>query len=259
MENALKPPGKIDFDDCNLALTWKRWKEEFNLYMALTMREKPDDYKVKLLYYLIGEKGREICETLCVGSTKDNLSVEEVIAALDAFCDPKKNETIERYHFFTRSQGQDESLDKYLTELRTLVATCNFGVITDSLIRDRIVCGTCDPHLRERLLRETDLSLEKCIQIGRAAELSRQRAKVINVQGPVAVHAVTQKERPRGRGDPTEGQSIIQCRYCGRTHERKKEKCPAYGQKCKSCGNKNIQKCRDQQEKQSPGNGKCVS
>lgn len=91
MENAQKPLEKIDFDDCNLALTWKRWKEEFNLYMALTMREKPDDYKVKLLYYLIGEKGREICETLCVGSTKDNLSVEEVIAGLDAFCDPKKN------------------------------------------------------------------------------------------------------------------------------------------------------------------------
>lgn len=102
------------------------------------------------------------------------------------------------------------------------------------------MCVARDPHLRDRLLRETDLSLEKCIQIGRAAELSRQRAKVINVQGPVAVHAVTQKEKPRGRGDSTEEQSIIQCRYCGRTHERKKEKCPAYGQKCKSCG----QKCK---------------
>ena len=76
--------------------------------MALTMREEPDDYKVKLLY-LIGVKGREICETLCVGSTK-----EEVIAALDAFSDPKKNDTIERYNFFMQSQGQDECLFIYL-------------------------------------------------------------------------------------------------------------------------------------------------
>ena len=117
--------------------------------------------------------------------------------------------------------------------------------------------------LRECLLRETDLSLQKCIQIGRAAELSRQRAKVINVQGPVAVHVVTQKERLRGRGDPTEGQSIIQCRYCGWTRE-KKGKMPCIWTKMQILWKKqsllySLQKCRDQQEKQSPGNGKCVS
>jgi len=86
------------------------------LYMDLTMEEKEETVKVKLLYYLIGEKGREICETLGVGSTRDNLFVEEVLTALTAFCDPKKNETMERYNFFTRCQGQDESFDKYLTE-----------------------------------------------------------------------------------------------------------------------------------------------
>lgn len=179
------------------------------------MGGKSDDYKVKLLYYLIGEKGREICETLGVGSSANYLFVDEVITTLDGFCDPKKNETIERYNFFTRSQSQDESLDKYLTELRTLAATCNFGVITDSLIRDRIVCGTWDSHLRESLLRETDLSLDKCVQIGRAAELSRQRVKVIEVQSSATIHTVTRKEKHRERGHPLEELSIIRCRHCG--------------------------------------------
>lgn len=77
---------------------------------------------------------------LAVG--RDNLFVEEVLTAFTAFCDPKTNETMEIDNFFTRHQGQDESCDKYLTELRTLTITCNFGNITDSLIRNRIVCGT---------------------------------------------------------------------------------------------------------------------
>lgn len=77
----MKPPGKIDFDEGNLALIWKRWREEFTLYMDLTMENKEETFKVKLLYYLIGEKGREICETLGVGSARENLFVEEVLAA----------------------------------------------------------------------------------------------------------------------------------------------------------------------------------
>lgn len=40
MERALKPPGKIDFDDCNLAIAWKRWKEELNVYVNLIMLDQ---------------------------------------------------------------------------------------------------------------------------------------------------------------------------------------------------------------------------
>lgn len=210
------------------------------MYVDLTMKDKTDEYKLKLLHYLIGEKGREVCQTLGVGTNVEGLLIEEVITKLDGFCDPKKNETVERHNFFTRNQGQEESLDKHVTELRTLAATCNFGVITDSLRRDRIVCGTWDSHLRERLFRESDLSLEKCLQIGRAAELSRQRAKVIESQTSSAtIHAMATKEKYREKRDTSSEWSIIQCRYCGRKHEKRKEKCPAFEQKCKSCGKNN--------------------
>lgn len=105
MESALKPPGKIDFDDVNLALALKRWKEELTLYLDLDMDDKEETFKVKLLYDLIGEKGREICETPGVGCTKSNPTLDEVLEALTTFCDPKKNERVERYNFFTRSQA----------------------------------------------------------------------------------------------------------------------------------------------------------
>ncbi len=50
-------------------------------------------------------------------------------------------------------------IDKYVTDLKVLADTCNFGSARDSLIRDRIVCGILNSQVREHLLRESDLTL----------------------------------------------------------------------------------------------------
>ena len=55
-------------------------------------------------------------------------------------CNPKKNVTVERYKFITRIQ-EGESIEKFVTDLKLLAATCNFGMLHDSLIRYRIIRG----------------------------------------------------------------------------------------------------------------------
>ncbi|KAM9809443.1 uncharacterized protein ACBT44_012686 [Syngnathus typhle] len=60
----LKPPGTLAVDSTNLAKLWRCWKEEFELYMDLTMPTADETTKVKLFSYLIGEKGRELWTTL---------------------------------------------------------------------------------------------------------------------------------------------------------------------------------------------------
>lgn len=42
---------------------------------------------------------------------------------------------------------------------------CEFGELTDSLMKDKLVCGITDNGLCERLLREQDLNLEKAINV----------------------------------------------------------------------------------------------
>ena len=44
---------------------------------------------------------------------------------------------------------------------------------------------------------------------------------------------------------------IIQCKFCGRKHQCKKELCPAYGKKCKNCGKSNhfAIKCTKREKK----------
>jgi hypothetical protein len=96
-----------------------------------------------------------------------------------------------------RNQSQDETFDKYVTELKILASTCNYGVLHDSLIRDRFICGINDSNLRERLLRVADLDLQKCLEICRAAELSKERIKTLETPSAsgLEVHAVKHKTR----------------------------------------------------------------
>ena len=100
----------------------------------------------------------------------------------DEHCNPKVNETVERYRFFTRDQGSDENVESYLTDLKMLASSCNFGDIRDSLIRDRLVCGTNSSARRERLVREEKLTLDTCLHICRATELSRKYSRTIQGQ-----------------------------------------------------------------------------
>ena len=152
------------------------------------MSGKPEETKVKLFLYLIGTGGREVYETLQFGAVPNERTLAQVIKAFDDHCDPKKSETVERYKFFTRFQEQGESLEKFMTELRILAATCNFEMLHDSLLRARIICGILDSNLREELLKEQSLDLTKCIQMCRAAELSKARKKTIETNE--SIHGV---------------------------------------------------------------------
>lgn len=198
--------------------------------------------RVKLFSYLVGESGREL-----IGDTaQSDWKVKDMIEKFDNYCSPTVNETVERYKFFTRNQGFGESIDSYVTELKLLTKTCNFGTLRDSLIRDRIVCGINNASMRERLLREKAMSLDTCIQLCRAAELSRENCRAI--AGPTAkdVHAVHGASRHQQR----DKDDTVECKFCGRTHERSKRKCPAFGKKCKKCGKENhfAAKCKARPE-----------
>lgn len=121
-----------------------------------------------LFSYLVGESNRELMDTLMSDAARDTWRFKDIIDKFDGHCNPCVYETVERYRFFTKNQRSGESIDSYVTELRVLVKTCNFGQLRDSLIRDRVVCGLNSTSMRERLLRETNMSLDTCIQLCRA-------------------------------------------------------------------------------------------
>ena len=79
-----------------------------------------------------------------------------------------------------------------MTDLRNKASRCEFTELKDGLIRDRIVCGVNNDTVRARLLRESELSLETCIDICRAAEISSAHLKVLTEEK--VVHVVKSSE-----------------------------------------------------------------
>ena len=71
-----------------------------------------------------------------------------------------------RCKFNTRDQRSDENIDQYV-ELRRLANDCSYGELLEEIIRDRIVCGTNNPQIKEKHLQAETLDLSRAINIAR--------------------------------------------------------------------------------------------
>ena len=107
-----------------------------------------------------------ICNTFDFANADDKLEVDSILDKFTAYSNPRKNITFLRYQFFSYSQSEGQQFDHFVTSLKKRTAGCEFGDFLDSLIKDRLVCGTNDSKLRERYLRESELTLEKAVQLG---------------------------------------------------------------------------------------------
>ena len=115
---------------------------------------------------------------------KQKGSIDKVLELWNNYCVGKTNTIYERYMFNNRSQEPGETIDAYATAVRTLADTCSFGTLKEEMIRDRLVCGISDNALRKKLLQESQLTLEKCMDYCRAAEAANSQLKETSSHGP---------------------------------------------------------------------------
>ena len=71
------------------------------------------------------------------------------------------------------------SRDTIIAVLRQLAKNCNFGQLKASLIRNPVVVDVKDGGLREEFLTDKTPTFNKCLQKGRAHELSKHHMKII--------------------------------------------------------------------------------
>ena len=174
---ALQPPPNLQLTG-NVAENWRRFKQRFQLYLsAIGADEKNAKTKASVFLHVVGEEALEVYNNFQFTEEADKMKLDKILEKFEAYCIPKTNVTFERHRFFTCVQKTEETIDQYVTELRNRSKTCEFGGLTDSLIKDRLVCGIPDNSVRERLLREQDLNLEKAIRMCRAAETVKTQAK----------------------------------------------------------------------------------
>lgn len=119
----------------------------------------------------------EVLNTFVFTDAKDSEKFDNVVEKFDELC---FSETFERNVFRLRMQLTVESFDAFVMDLKLRTKTCNFSELQESMIRDQIVFGISDKKVRERLLREANLTLAGAIKICQASEVAQRHAKMFS-------------------------------------------------------------------------------
>jgi hypothetical protein len=261
-----KGPGEMNFTATNVAETWRRWRQNMQFYIDATMAKKTEKEKYSFFLFSNGEAGREIFNTWMwpkvvddknEPTDEDEITVAAIFKKFEDYCKPKRNLIVERHKFNTRRQNPGEPVDHYITDLKTLAASCEYGNLVNDLITSQLVAGIQSDKLREG----SELSLDKAVDICRSHEVTQKQMKLFH--GECEVDTVNKRRTDKrasqssaagekvfrnkqDKDGKTERPNVLACRNCGRNHEARK--CPAYGKECYKCQKKNhfAKMCRSE-------------
>ena len=243
----------------DVAGNWEFFKQQWSDYeIATGLIHRENTIRLATLRSAMGRECLQIFLNLNL-SEDDKQNIARCLEALDQYFKPTRNVVYERYVFNTCMQDNDESAKSYVTRLRKLAASCEYGELTDDLIRDRLVIGLKNNGDKIRLLREKNLDLKKAIQMCTTSEVAAQQMKKIQNTEDKAEEVkklVDRKKVPRRRhfkkapekqqksdgkqkNSGVEDRSDFNCKYCGRQERHvKRTECPAFEKTCSKCNKK---------------------
>ncbi|KAG1682227.1 hypothetical protein GQR58_011230 [Nymphon striatum] len=245
-------PDKFDLSDCyqNRAQDWELFEQMWSNYTLCSgLSDRSPQVQTAALLTCFSKASLKAYNSLKFEVDEDKTDVGIVLAKMKGLCVGKKNETYERYLFNLRIQKQNENIDDFYADLLKLSEHCNFENLCDSLIRDRLVIGISHTAVQKKLLYETNLTLEKTLEMCRSHEATSARLHEIEKCSP-SLHANADVDALYDRKQNNKKQNFNHrkkfsdqnmksfaesCTYCGRgPHERKF--CPARYKDCSKCG-----------------------
>ena len=235
----------------NLSQNWKRFRRQFENYAIASRlnREEDQEYQVSVFLAVFGPDACEIFDNIKFDDEDDKNDLQKVMEKLQDFFVGDTHEAFESYKFHLRKQEASESIEGYIAALRKLAKTCNFDKLEERLIRDQVVVGVREEGLRQKLLEDKQLTLDKCMSIGRAYESSKQQLQSMSSEGDSSqVQRLLKKKNasnmkstfsptfsPSQRGKRQQQNSSRKCSRCGKYPSHNRHECPAKGEICRKC------------------------
>ena len=150
IERSLPSPTAFNLDATDLYSEWKHWSSVFETYsIAFDLPKKEDAVQRATMLHCLGPAVKRIINTL----PGEHKSLKEAKTALNGYFALKRNVVAERYKFRSTAQKADRSFDAYLTSLRELVKSCDFGTLEEETTRDQIVEKCSSQTLKQKLLQ----------------------------------------------------------------------------------------------------------
>ena len=259
--NNIPLPPALKIQSGDVSANWKRFKGQWSNYeLATDLTGEAKEKRTAIFLSCIGSDAYDVFQSMVFDDDANRSDIDQVIRAFDDYCIGETNLTYERYLLNKRVQEQNESFDVFMTELRRLVKSCDYGTLEESILKDRIVIGIRDDSTRRKLLQCRKLDLQTAIDICRASETASRHLREIKGSESEDVNKMNtcprkegtargrersksrdrkpreQQQQLRRRDDNTGGRK---CKFCGKAHEFKKELCPAWNKICTSCQKRN--------------------
>lgn len=169
----------------DISKNWQDFVARFKILMAThEFQKKTDSDKLSAFLDCIGKEGYEIFETFNIPAKElaGGCIVNKLIEVLEKYFMAFK--TVSLYNtcrFFTRVQKKKEPFDSYLNEIEEIAKWCQFGPLTNKMIRDRLISGVNDLNLQYKFKTMDNPSLEEVI--GNCRELERAKEKLNSIYG----------------------------------------------------------------------------
>ena len=238
-------PQELKLTSGNVAENFRKWRRQLEIYLEATgSKEKSAKTQTAIILNCAGPQALDVYDQF-IFSEEDNTDDPSLI--LDKFheyCQPRKNEVLESFRFWNTKIIQP--FHSFLTDLRTKADKCNFKD-KERMIRDKIVFSV-DPNLQEKLISHSDLTLKMAVEICQSYEQTKSHLQEMQFhhmnthtkpeECQVQIDKVNTNYHKQNH-DITSGNMIINCHYCGRNHEKEKEKCFAWGKICSNCRGRN--------------------
>ena len=158
-------PDRFDFTSPD---TWPAWVRRFDRFrVASGLCNRPAHDQISTMVYAMGDQAEDILNTLHV---PDDASYEQLKQTLDAYFGVRRNLVIKRAKCDRRTKQPGEFVDVFIQDLYSLAEHCDYSVLREQLIRDRIVVGVIGDALSDRLQAQADLTLDQSVQLSRQAE-----------------------------------------------------------------------------------------
>lgn len=232
----VKPPPPLELvaNAASNKVAWESFDNLFEWYAeAAELQDQPPKVQVAVYMTSIGSQVAEIFRGFeLTEREKSNLQI--VRRKFAEYFAPSGNEIYETFKFNNVKQMEGESIDEFVTRVKTQASKCNFGDCCKSrTIRDRTIHGIISPQMREELLKKSRLTLEEAIAICKACEKAAEHSKEMSGAGAGALES--QVNAMKNEFSKTPGGPKSNCTKCGYVHEYRN--CPAYKKKCMKCKN----------------------
>ncbi|UYV60122.1 K02A2.6-like, partial [Cordylochernes scorpioides] len=250
MANNLTSPLPLNLNATDLYSEYKHWMNSYLIYeLASGVSTKKDDVKRATLLHCLGPQVQRIFFNL----PEEKDTYEKAKEALTKYFTPQKNIVSERFKFRQRKQNTDENIDSYVIALRELVKSCEFGNLEEDMIRDQIIEKCYNRQLKEKLLQQDNLNLQRTIEISRMFETAKEEFRVLTNEDMTSINRVNYKNNfqaanestvkgskahnvyhQKGSTSKVSAPNLEECYRCGLT-THPPYKCGARNMKCTFC------------------------